>query len=87
MTEAMDSECIRKKYREKCREQRAESREQRAVRGAHRGKKPSCRWWGSTDLYLALNHRERHHKQGSEFGRQVAGDAHQEDIVIISKTD
>ena len=41
----------------------------------------------STDLYLALNHRERHHKQGSEFGRQVAGDAHQEDIVIISKTD
>ena len=27
---------------------------------------PSCRWWWSTDLYLALNDRERHHS--SEAG-------------------
>ena len=56
------------KYREQCRKQRAESRKQRAESSERcpPGKKPSCRWWGSTDLYLALNDRERHHS--SEAG-------------------
>ena len=74
------------KYGEKCREQRAESREQRAESSGRcppeGGEKTILQVVWSTDLYLALHHRERHHKQGSEFGRQVAGDAHQEDIVI-----
>jgi hypothetical protein len=52
------------KYGEKCREQRAESREQRAESSGRcppGGEKTILQVVWSTDLYLALNHRERHH--------------------------
>ena len=42
------------KYREKCREQRAESREPRAVGGARREIKPTLQVVVGTDLYMAL---------------------------------
>ena len=63
MAEAMNSECILKNTESNAesREQRAESREQRAVKGARRGEKTILQVVWSTDLYLALNHRERHH--------------------------
>ena len=73
MAGAMNSECILKNTERNAesREQRAESREQRAVKGARRGgEKTILQVVWSTDLYLALNHRERHHKQCSEFGRR-----------------
>ena len=51
------------KYREQCREQRAESGEQRAESSERcpPGEKTILQVVWSTDLYLALNHRERHH--------------------------
>ena len=58
MAGAMNSECILKNT-----ESNAESREQRAVEGARREGKTILQVVWSTDLYLALNHRERHHKQ------------------------
>ena len=55
MAEAINSEGIWK------RGQRAESRQQRAGRGARRGEKTTLQVVVDTDRYLALNDREKHH--------------------------
>ena len=69
MTEAMDSECIGKKYREKCKKQRAESRKQRAESSERcpPGKKTHIAGGGGHRPVPGPQDRDRHHNSEARW--------------------